>query len=90
MRNTVRVNAVHMAIGLQGQDTPHDAGIEFLRRTGGFISSQSVLRHRSDLAMQLQKCAQQFIRMDNVAATFAMRANDPTATVACNGTSITP
>ena len=40
--------------------------------------------------LQLQKRAQQFIRMDNVAAAFAMGVNDPTPTLLCDGAAITP
>jgi len=32
---------------------------------------------------QFKECAQQFIRMHNVAATFAMRVNDPTPAIPC-------
>jgi hypothetical protein len=34
--------------------------------------------------------AKQFVRMDNVAATFAMSVNDPAPTIARNSTAITP
>jgi hypothetical protein len=40
---------------------------------------------------QLQECAQQFVRMDDVAATFALGVNDPTAAVSGgNCTAIAP
>jgi hypothetical protein len=39
---------------------------------------------------QFKECAQQFVRMDNGAATFAMRVNNPTPAVRYDGATITP
>ena len=38
----------------------------------------------------MKECCQQLVRMDNVAATFAMGVNDPTPTVAGDGAAIAP
>jgi hypothetical protein len=38
----------------------------------------------------MKECCQQFVRMDNVAATFPMGVDDPTPAVSGNGAAITP
>ena len=38
----------------------------------------------------MKECCQQFVRMDNVAATFAMGVNNPTPAIAGDGAAIAP
>ena len=40
-------------------------------------------------ALYLER-TQQFVRMDNIAATFAMGVNDPTPAISGNGAAIAP
>jgi hypothetical protein len=48
---------------------------------------QQCVKSQQD-SFQFKECAQQFVRMDNVATTFAMGIDDPTPAVRCDGATI--